>query len=92
MDDDASRENRHAARQQLESLVKGAGKANVTVEVMTGDDPARLITAAAERFDADVICVGSRGRAALTKAMLGSVSQGILLATTRPVLMVPAPL
>ena len=92
MDDDASREDRDAARRQLESLVKGAGKANVTIEVMTGDDPARLITAAAERFGADVICVGSRGRAALTKAMLGSVSQGILLATTRPVLMVPAPL
>jgi nucleotide-binding universal stress UspA family protein len=92
MHDDASKEDRAAARQQLESLVKTPGKANVTVEVMTGDDPARLITAAAERFGTDVICVGSRGRAALTKAMLGSVSQGILLATTRPVLMVPAPL
>jgi nucleotide-binding universal stress UspA family protein len=92
MEDDASREDRDAARQQLESLVKDAGKANVTIEVMTGPVPARLITAAAERFGADVICVGSRGRAALTKAMLGSVSQGILLATTRPVLMVPAPL
>lgn len=92
MNDDASSEDRDAARQQLESLMKGAEKANVTVEVMAGDDPARLITAAAERFGADVICVGSRGRAALTKAMLGSVSQGILLATARPVLMVPAPL
>ena len=92
IDNDASKEERDAARQQLESLVKNAGKANVTIEVMAGHDPARLITAAAERFDADVICVGSRGRAALTKAMLGSVSQGILLATTRPVLMVPAPL
>ena len=90
--DDASGDDRDAVRQQLESLVQGTGKANVTVEVMTGDDPARAITAAAERFGADVICVGSRGRAALTKAMLGSVSQGILLATTRPVLMVPAPL
>jgi nucleotide-binding universal stress UspA family protein len=92
MDDDASNEDRDAARQQLESLVQDGGKANVTVEVMTGDDPARLITAAAERFGADVICLGSRGRAALTKAMLGSVSQGVLLATTRPVLVVPAPL
>ncbi|MFL6247349.1 MAG: universal stress protein [Thermoanaerobaculia bacterium] len=90
--DDASSEERDAVRQQLQSLVQGTATANVTIEVMTGHDPARLITAAAERFDADVICVGSRGRAALTKAMLGSVSQGILLATTRPVLMVPAPL
>ena len=92
MDDDASPEERAAAGQQLESLVQAEGKANVTVEVMTGDDPARLIAAAAERFGADVVCIGSRGRRALTKAMLGSVSQGVLLATTRPVLMVPAPL
>ncbi|HEX2122289.1 MAG TPA: universal stress protein, partial [Thermoanaerobaculia bacterium] len=92
IDDDASNEQREAARQQLQSLVKGAANANVTVEVMAGHDPGQLITAAAERFAADVICVGSRGRAALTKAMLGSVSQGILLAATCPVLMVPAPL
>lgn len=93
MDDDASSEDRDAVRQQLESLVPGgAQKANVTVEVMTGHDPARLITAAGERFAADVICIGSRGRAGLAKAMLGSVSQAILLATRRPVLMIPAPL
>jgi nucleotide-binding universal stress UspA family protein len=92
VDDDAPEGDRAAARQQLESLVQGAGKANVKVEVLAGHEPARVITAAAERFGADVICVGVRGRAALTKAMLGSVAQGILLATTRPVLMVPAPL
>ena len=92
IDRDASKEDLAVAQEQLESLVSGAGKANVTIEVMPGHDPARLITAAAERFGADVICVGSRGRGALTKAMLGSVSQGILLATTRPVLMVPRPL
>lgn len=91
MDDDASQEDQDAVRRQLQSLIEDARK-NVTIEVLTGDDPARMITAAAERFDADVICVGSRGRAALTKVMLGSVSQGILLATKRPVLMVPAPL
>ena len=72
--------------------MKSAAQTNATIEVMTGHDPARQITAAAEGFGADVICVGSRGRGALTKAMLGSVSQGILPATTRPVLMVPAPL
>lgn len=92
LDDDASKEDLEAVRPQLELLLREAGKRNVTIEVLTGEDPARLITGAAERFDADVICVGSRGRAALTKAMLGSVSQGILLTTTRPVLMVPAPL
>jgi hypothetical protein len=40
MDDYASKDERYAARRQLESLAKGDGKANVTIEVMTYDDPA----------------------------------------------------
>jgi nucleotide-binding universal stress UspA family protein len=92
LEDGASSEDQSAAEEQMQSLLNTADKVNVIIQAITGDDPARLIAAAAERFGADVICVGSRGRSALTKAMLGSVSQGILLLTTRPVLMVPAPL
>jgi nucleotide-binding universal stress UspA family protein len=90
LDADAPEERRNSAREQLEAAAAGS-EAKITVEVLAGDDPARLITAAAERFDASVICVGSRGHGALAKAMLGSVSQGVLLSTRRPVLMVPAP-
>lgn len=91
LDEHPSQEERARARQQLETLVND-GRQNITLDVLSGHDPARLISAAAERFGADLICVGSRGRAPLAKAMLGSVSQGILLSTKRPVLMVPAPL
>lgn len=55
------------------------------------EDPARLIGAAAERFGADVICVGSRGRSGLARALLGSVSQGLLLRSRRPVLVIQSP-
>lgn len=84
---EAARQRRH---EQLDRLVQTADvKARVIVDVVSGDDPARLIAAAAERFGADVICVGSRGRSGLAKAFLGSVSQGLIVRSGRPVLVVP---
>jgi nucleotide-binding universal stress UspA family protein len=44
---------------------------------------------AAERLGVDAICVGSRGRSALTAALLGSVAQGVIGKSRRPVLVVP---
>ena len=41
---------------------------------------------AAERFGADLICMGSRGRSGLTKVLLGSVAQGVMAQSKRPVL------
>jgi len=58
------------------------------VEVVWGD-PAEAIAHAAERVGADAICVGSHGRGALARAVLGSVSQALLGRTHRPVLVVP---
>ena len=92
LDEHAPEDDAAGARQRLESLLKGLKGSNVTAEVLRGYDIAGLISAAAGRFEADLICVGSRGHAPLTKAMLGSVAQGLLLLATRPVLIVPAPL
>ena len=59
----------------------------VTTELLRG--PAvREIVAFADEHDADLIVVGSRGHGALTTALLGSVSLGVLRHTTRPVLVV----
>lgn len=91
-DGDVASEERARRHEQLERLAEHAGgNRKTTVEILTGDDAARLISAAAERFAADVICVGSRGRSGIAKALLGSVSQGVLLRSRRPVLMVQEP-
>ena len=44
----------------------------------------------ADRTDADVIVVGSRGLGAVKRAILGSVSTRVVGEARRPVLVVPA--
>ena len=52
--------------------------------VVLGDTPVNQITAYAEELDVDLIVVGSRGHGALTTALLGSVSLGVLRHTRAP--------
>lgn len=61
------------------------------VEVIESADPAAAIAQAAERFGADVVCMGSHGRTGLGKALVGSVTQGVIARTHRPVLVVKPP-
>jgi nucleotide-binding universal stress UspA family protein len=57
------------------------------VEIGSGDPVAEII-AHADSTDADLIVVGSRGRAEAASSLLGSVSQGLLHEAPRPVLVV----
>jgi nucleotide-binding universal stress UspA family protein len=59
--------------------------------VLFGDHPSAAIAAAAERLDADVICVASHGRRGLARAALGSVTEELMRKTQRPVLVVRPP-
>ena len=45
----------------------------------------------AEKVDADCIVMGTHGHGALHRLVLGSISEGVLRKTQRPVLVVPAP-
>jgi len=56
-------------------------------ERVSGDTVDEIV-AAADSMQADVIVIGSRGRGPISSALLGSVSQGVLSESRRPVLIV----
>ena len=57
------------------------------VEILEGD-PASGILSLAESRDPDVVVVGSRGRGAVARALLGGVSRAVVEGAHRPVLVV----
>ena len=65
-----------------------AHRFHLDAEILASDDAAKAISQAAERFDADVICLGSHGRSGLAKRFLGSVAEGVMTQSKRPVFVV----
>ena len=61
------------------------------VEVTQSRATAEAICAAAERFDADIICIGSHTRPGFMAKVLGSVALAVLQTSRRPVLVVWPP-
>jgi len=59
--------------------------------VIESTDPALAICQAAERFGAEVICLGSHGRTGLAATFMGSIAQAVMARSPRPVLVVRAP-
>jgi nucleotide-binding universal stress UspA family protein len=76
-------------REPLEQAVELAAEKGlaITTELLVGTTVSE-ITAYADHKDVDLIVIGSRGHGALTTALLGSVSLGVLRHTDRPVLVV----
>ena len=67
-----------------------AGGGNAEVHLVRGaGHPAKQLAELAERIDADLIVLGSRGHSPLAGVVLGSVTQQLLHATGRPVLALP---
>jgi nucleotide-binding universal stress UspA family protein len=77
---------------QLRSLVPADApeRFDIQEEIIESADAAQAIAQEAERFRADAICIGSHGRSGLAKAFLGSVAQGVMAKSKRPVLIVRA--
>jgi nucleotide-binding universal stress UspA family protein len=81
-------------KQQLEKLVPRAAVQSgrrVVVEVTAGNDVAGAIIQAAERHCVDIICMATRGRTGVARAVMGSVAQEVMARSDRPVLMVRTP-
>ncbi len=58
------------------------------VSVIESHDVVKGIRQAAERFGADVICLGAHNRSNLSQAFVGSVAQAVMVQSERPVLIV----
>lgn len=81
----------HKCTQHLRDLVPpDAEKRRIKtiVEVLEDVDAQRAICRAAERFDADLICVGSHGRSGISEIIMGSVAHGLMKHSRRPLLVI----
>jgi nucleotide-binding universal stress UspA family protein len=90
----AKPEQADALKQQMLKLVPRAAEASgrkVQVEVCTGSDVPGAILQAAERHAVDIICMATRGRTGVARAVMGSVAQEVMARSDRPVLMVRPP-
>ncbi len=71
---------------QLTALAPLAATQQVVTHVVVGDDAADALAQTAARHGADVLCISSRGRSGITRALVGSVADRLLRATRLPVL------
>ncbi len=86
--DDPRRSEVHGA---LTALIPPDRRALTRVYALESNTPAAAICQAAARVNAEVVCVGHRGRSKLAKTLLGSVATDVLARAERPVLIAPAP-
>ena len=78
--------------QQLTPPEVGGRGITADARVVEGEPLAATICTLAERFDAELICMGSHGRGGLSRLVLGSVTNAVIARTHRPVLVVKPPL
>lgn len=71
---------------QLVALAPRAASQQVIPHVVFGDDAAEALAQAAARHGVDVICISSRGRAGISRALFGSVADRLLKESRLPVL------
>jgi nucleotide-binding universal stress UspA family protein len=87
---DRHREHARALASRLEALRPTAAEElglETEAAVVESDDAVTSICQDAERFNADVIVVGTKGAGA-SQAVLGSVAEGVVAKSRRPVLVV----
>jgi len=82
---------RQLARRYFEKAERLAALTGVTLETMSDlrSDVAEGIAEAAQRWDCDLILLGSHGRGAFRRLLMGSVAAQLLSIATVPVLVLP---
>lgn len=80
-------------RTLLDECSAELAKAEIPCEtLLIRGDPGRTLLREAETWGAKLIIMGSHGRGALYRKLMGSVSQAVMETRRFPVLVVPAPL
>jgi nucleotide-binding universal stress UspA family protein len=88
--DDRAREIRTEHR-ELQALAEDLRNRGISAKALLIQGPAvEKILAEAKQLQSDVIVIGSHGHGALYRALLGSVSEGVVRTAQCPVLVVPA--
>jgi nucleotide-binding universal stress UspA family protein len=84
-------ENHRRSIERLELIAKNASRKHVEtqLEVVSAPSVPAAITAAAERLDVDVVCMGTHGRSGLPGVVVGSVARAVTERCRRQVLLVP---
>ena len=81
-----------AAQTAMDALVQKHKASGVPVTSMVTDGPTvDEVNRVAQELNADLIVVGTHGRRGLSRALLGSVAEGVIRTSTRPVLAIHAP-
>lgn len=79
---------REAAKRDLEERVEALAADGIDVELTEAGDPGAEIVAVADRENADLIVVGTRGNSGVQRLMLGSTAEKIVRRSDHPVLTV----
>lgn len=88
---DARAHELRSEHRQLEALADACRKQGVEARsLLIQGVTVNGIIGEAEKSGADLIVVGSHGKAALSRVLLGSVSEGVLRRSPCPVLIIPA--
>jgi nucleotide-binding universal stress UspA family protein len=75
---DAMKAAQHAVA-EAEQIVSGAGLQTCESMLVPLGTPQRMILEEAERWDADLIMLGSHGRHGIERLLIGSVSEAVAL-------------
>jgi nucleotide-binding universal stress UspA family protein len=87
---DATAKDLHGEHRQVQEIAEGLRQAGVqTTALLVQGATAETILAEASRLDVDMIVVGSHGRGAMYRLLVGSVSEAVLHKSAWPVLVVP---
>jgi nucleotide-binding universal stress UspA family protein len=74
----------------LRQAALGCGNASATIDMaVLAGNPVEVILQQIEERQADLVVMRTRGRAGLSRALLGSVAEGIVKASPAPVLLLP---